>query len=70
MRYWKKGKTQDGYGDDGIILKADRDRILSVCKTDEGIKFTEECDGHFTETFSKEDAIKLIDELREWVNAT
>lgn len=65
---WIEGKSENGYGDKGILLKGGRERILSVVKNESGIKFTEECDGVFSETYSKEDALKLIDELREWIN--
>ena len=65
MKYWVKGKYGDGTG---ISLKGvEDDRILSVWKHEERIVFREECDQYFNETYSKEDALKLIDELREWI---
>ena len=70
MQKWKTGKSENGYGFDGILLIGGNERILSVVKTSEGIQFMEECDGFFSETYSKEDALKIIDELRNWIIAT
>ncbi len=65
---WIEGKSENGYGEKGILIKGGRERILSVVKNKKGVQFMEECDGNFSETYSKEDALKLIDELREWIN--
>lgn len=70
MEKWKIGRTENGYGAEGIILKGGDGQILSVLKNDTGFVFREECDGYFLETYSKEDALKIIDELRDWINAT
>jgi len=70
MEYWIEGKSENGYGEKGILIKGGDEKILSVVKNEEGIQFMEECDGYFREVYSKEDALKLIDELREWINAT
>ena len=70
MEFWEKGRIENGYGEEGIILKGGDGRIVSISKTDEGVKFTEECDGYFSETYTKEDALKIVDELRAWINAT
>jgi hypothetical protein len=53
-----------------IVLDGGDDRIISATKTEEGIQFTEECDSYFSETFSKEEAIKVVDELKNWINTT
>lgn len=70
MEFWKTGRIENGYGEEGIILKGGDGRIISVSKTDEGITFTEECDGYFSENYTKEDVLKTVDELRAWINAT
>ena len=70
MEFWEICRIENGYGEEGIILKGGDGRIVSISKTEKGIKFTEECDGHFSETYTKEDALKIVDELRAWINAT
>lgn len=65
---WVEGRSENGYGDGGILLKGIDERILSVVKTEKGIQFMEECDGYYSETYSKADALKVVDELREWIN--
>jgi len=70
MEYWTEGKSENGYGKKGILIKGGNKRILSVVKNEEGVQFMEECDGYFSECYTKEDALKLVDELREWINAT
>lgn len=67
MKFWTKGKSQNGYGERGILIKGNS-RIISVVKNDDNeIEFMEECDGYFSKTYTKEDSIKLIDELRVWI---
>jgi len=68
MEFWQTGRIENGYGEEGIILKGGGGRIIS--KTEEGIKFTEECDGFFDETYTREDALRVVDELRAWISAT
>jgi hypothetical protein len=70
MEHWIEGKSGNGYEEKGILIKGGDERILSVVKNEDGIQFMEECDGYFSETYTKENALKLIDELRAWVNAT
>lgn len=65
---WIEDKTGKGFEEPGILLKGGANSILSVAKTEEGIRFMEECDAYFSETYSKEDALKLVDELREWID--
>ena len=69
---WKTGKSENGYGEDGIVLlDGDLDRVLSVTKQEGGqIQFMEECDGHFRLTCGKEDALRVVDELRSWIEST
>ena len=43
------------------------DRILSVTKDANKIIFMEECDRYFSVEFTKEEALKVVDELREWI---
>lgn len=66
MEHWVEGRSECGYGEKGIILKRGN-RVLSVSKNEDGIQFMEECDGCFAATYTKEEALKLIDELREWI---
>jgi len=68
MEHWIEGKSENGYGEKGILLKEGDERILSVVKNENGIQFMEECDGYFSHTYTKEEALKLVDELREWLN--
>lgn len=70
MEYWIEGNSGNGCEEKGILIKGGDKRILSVVKNEDGIQFMEECDGYFSETYTKENALKLIDELRAWVNAT
>ncbi len=67
---WTECKSQNGYGENGIVLKGGDNRILSVVKNENGIEFMEECDCYFSETYTKEDALKVIDELREWLTCS
>lgn len=69
MIKWEIGKSENGYGEEGIILKGGDGRIISVVKSHEGILFTEECDGYFSELYSKEEALLLIEELKDWINS-
>jgi len=70
MKHWIEGNSENGYGEKGILIKGGNERILSVVKNEQGIQFMEECDGCFSEIYTKDEAMKLIDELREWINAT
>lgn len=64
-KIWYKGKSEHGYGKEGILLG---DRVLSVVKNEDGFVFREECDGWYSVTYSKEEALKLIEELKDWIN--
>ena len=66
MKHWINGKSENGYGLKGVLLKSG-ERILSVVKTDNGIRFMEECDGHYERTYTTEEALELLDELKEWI---
>lgn len=67
MEYWNKQRVENGYGEMGIVLKGGNGRILSALKTDKGICFMEECDGCFSQTFTKDQALALIEELKQWI---
>ena len=69
MKYWIEGGSENGYGEKGILMKGDDQKILSVVKNGDDIRFMEECDGYYCEIYSKEEALELVDELREWINA-
>ena len=63
MENWIKTKTT-------ATLKDGDSRIISVTKLDNGrFEFQECCDNWFSEVYTKEDAISLIDELKEWINS-
>lgn len=68
MINWVEGNSENGYGKAGILLKGGHQRVLSVVKIGDDIQFREECDGVYCETFTKEEALKVIDELKEWIN--
>lgn len=69
MKHWEVAKLEQRYGK-RITLKGCNERILSVTKTDEGMEFMEECDGWFSHTYTKEEVIELLDELKDWINKT
>ena len=69
MKHWKTGKTNEGCGVKGLLLKA-KPRILSVAKTKEGIVFREECDGYFSHIYTKEEALELLTEIQDWIKST
>ena len=51
-----------------LYLKAGFDnRILSVSYKEDTFVFTEMCDCYFCNEYNKEDALKLVDELRAWI---
>ena len=68
MEHWIEGRSGNGYEEKGILIKGGDERILSVVKNEDGIQFMEECDGCFSETYTKEEALKLVEELREWIS--
>lgn len=65
MKYWREGKTENGYGDKGFLLKSDGefDNIISITKTANGmILLLEECHGHFGIKLTQEQAIEAFQE--------
>lgn len=54
------------YNENGLTL-IKGERILSVVKSKNGIKFREENEGWFNQYYSKEDVLKLLDELKWWI---
>ena len=67
MKYWRIGRTECGYGENGLILKGDSDHIVSFRKINEGFEIREECDGNFSEIFTKKEVLELVEELKEWI---
>ena len=67
---WKIGKSQDSYGEKGLILlDGDFDHIVSLVKRPDGqIVFQEECDGYFTVAMSKDDAKQALREALAWID--
>ena len=64
MKHWKLGETC--FGDKGLILNGDHERILAVVKTDKGIKLIEQCDECFHEYYTPDEIVELATELIEW----
>lgn len=69
MEYWKEERVDRGHGIEGIVLPDDdgETNVFSVSKEDEFFFFTEERDAWGTAHFTKEQALQMIDELREWI---
>ncbi len=62
MKYWKK------YGSGTTVnLKGGDGSILDVTKITNGIRFTECCDEHFYADYTKQEALELIEELKQWI---
>ncbi len=70
MKHWKEERTWSSHiTDDAIVLKR-CERVISVSKDGDCINFAEECDGAFGETYTKDEAIELVEELIEWIRGT
>lgn len=63
-KFFKAERTQRGYGEPGIVLG---DHIFSIRKTSDGVTITEECDGYYEKTFTKDQAIELFEEAIRWI---
>jgi len=44
-------------------------RVLSVRKMNGEFQFRENCDGFYMVSLGKKDALTLVDELKNWINA-
>lgn len=59
-----EGKVDKGYGNEGVYFKD----IFSIEKVNGDLfNVREECDGYYSEDLSKEELLKLINELKYWV---
>lgn len=68
MKHWKKVKDGCVYNNNGIALIGNHnDNVISIGEDDGEIKFTEECDGCYSISMSKQDAIKALEEAIEWI---
>jgi len=67
MKLTKWREFEYSSGVTSLALEGGDERILLVHKTSEGIKFEEACDQYFSESYTKEDALKVVDELRQWI---
>ena len=65
MNFWKIDKR---YGKENSITIKSEDRILTVTKENNKIIFAEQCDDYYSQEFTKEDSLKLIKELENWIN--
>ena len=63
---WDIDKDQ---GHERLTLIGGDFRIFSVIKFKDTFVFIEECDQWFSEEYSKEDALKVVDELKEWIKS-
>jgi hypothetical protein len=63
MKYFTEGRTENGYGKPGIGIG----RVFSIRAEDGKFVFTEECDGYFSEEYTKEQAIELLKEAMAWI---
>lgn len=60
----KKGRTDKGYGEPGIILG---ENVMSVRVQDGLVVFKEECDGYFSYVCSPNEAMDILDDLKKWI---
>lgn len=58
LKYFKKGSTENGYGEEGFVF----DQIVSIRKENRVITIMEECDGYFKKEMSPEAAVELFEE--------
>lgn len=67
---WRIGRVENGMGGPGLLLlDGDLDNVVSLLKEPNGdITFTEECDGYFAVTMSKEEAKQALKEAIEWID--
>lgn len=70
MKHWKIEQTQEMHSAGINLIDGDRDRTLSIAKTDNGlIHIREGCDGFFRKECSKAEAIEALQEAIEWLKA-
>lgn len=70
MDYWNIEKTEYDDEEKRMIMsgKEDSDRILAVSILKDGkIRFQEKCDTYFFEDYTKEEALKLVSELKFFI---
>jgi hypothetical protein len=70
MKHFKRGKVELGYSvKTGILLPSENDDmdVFSISKDGDSFVFMEECDGWFSTTKTKEEAIELLEEAIEWI---
>ncbi len=65
LKYFHLGKINNGYGPEkGIVLE---EKVFSISKQKGRFVFQEECDGYFSEIFTKDQAIELLQEAVKWI---
>lgn len=62
LKYW-----YDKMVGHGVKLNGGSGRILIVWKKEDGFKFEENNNSHFSETYTKEQALEVLDELKWWI---
>lgn len=70
IKYLGKDASSDLHKTKNIVLNKGENRILSVTKSEDGIQFMEECDRYYRHTYTKAEALELINELLDWVESS
>lgn len=68
MKHWRKINAESGFDEDLKLLGAN-ERLISISKAGDMFRITEDCDGYFSEVYSKEEMLELIDELKDWLKS-
>jgi hypothetical protein len=64
FKYFKKGRTDCGYGGNGIILD---ERIFSISIKNKKVVFREECDGFFKISYTPDAAVEVLKEAIAYI---
>ena len=64
LKYFTIERTENGCGAMGAVLP---NRVFSITKEGGNVIFKEECDGYFYETFTKKQAIEVLNEAIEYI---
>ncbi len=70
MKWFKQGTSQNGCGENGIILDngtIDSNRVFSIKCIGNEVVFYEECDGYFDVQFTSMEAIEMLEEAITWI---
>lgn len=72
MIHWEEGTSKDmpQVKEPTILLTVEEPywgNILSVQKTEKGFMFMEECDCVHYKEYTKQQALELVEELKQWI---